>query len=426
VARRGVLQGVRARAGVMLASLLVQYGLFLAVAASTLSHASSDVTIETHVFNSSVTLLLAAAYVLVGAALRAMYELITARAGNRNPDIELVHAYEEALDELRDLDPEASVTDPAAESRPCAACAAAAAHEKAGAPEPAADARFYLEVYGYGLVMFTVYYTVDLVLLAPSLCLLCGLLVLSARDSLALLRSPDAFPDVVVVSKSINLISLLLVAAAVIEMFLANAHMARAHLTLSEAGAASPAYVFLAYVLPALACALLGAMRRSCSEHRQIRRAAPLAVLLALSVVLWVLGMDVVAAQRDYYHGAVAQLDADWHALVGNASLGDPSRFLGAAVEPARRPVPLLSIVLEPLLKAALAFSVITAVVNRKTTDVAAIIAVLTAAKQLHLAADPDIARHLLHSCVTAAVAALLCSLRYTPLAQRLLARAPV
>ena len=412
----------------MLAALLVQYGLFLAVAASTLSHASADITIETHVFNSSVTLLFATAYVLLGAALRATYELITARAGNRNPDIELVHTYEEALDELRDMDPDVETPDPLAEGRPCASCEAAAARmcEKTPPAPPEPDARFYLEVYGYGLVMFTVYYSVDLVLLTPSLCLLCGLLVLSARDSLQLLRSPEAFPDVVVVSKSINLISLLLVTAAAVEMFVANSRAAAAR-PLSQAGTASPAYVFLAYVLPALACVLLGAMRRSCSEHRQIRRAAPLAVLLALSVVIWVLGMDVVVSQRDHYHDAVARLDADWHALVDalNSSqylAEDPGRLLEGAAEQ-RRHLPLLSVVLEPLLKAALAFSVITAVVNRKTTDVAAIIAMLTAAKQLHLATDPDTERHLLHSCVTAAVAALLCALRYTPLAQRLLAR---
>jgi type VI protein secretion system component VasF len=196
----------------------------------------------------------------------------------------------------------------------------------------------------------------------------------------------------------------------------------------SLAGPASPAYVLLAHVAPVAACALLGAMRRSCSEHRQIRRAAPLAVLLAGFVVLWVLGLDVIAAQRDYYHGAVAQIDADWHALVGalNGSAGDPradpGRFLGAAVEPVRRSVPLLSVVLEPLLKAALTFSVITGIVNRKSTDTAAAIAALTAARQLADADAPDVRRHLLCAAVTAGVAALLCAARYTPLARRLAA----
>jgi hypothetical protein len=409
----------------MLGALLVQYGLFLAVAACSLARAGGDVTIETHVFNASVTLLFAAAYALLAAGLRETYAAITARAWNRNPDIELVYAYEQALDDLRDVDPDAEAPDPAAERGPCAKCAAAAAPPAAPAPE---DARFYLEVYGYGLVMFIVYYSVDLVLLAPALSLLCGLLALSARDAVALLRGAEALPDAVVISKAVSFTALALVAAAVAEMFVAQARGAGAAFVSSLAGPASPAYVLLAHVAPVAACALLGAMRRSCSEHRQIRRAAPLAVLLAGFVVLWVLGLDVIAAQRDYYHGAVAQIDADWHALVGalNGSAGDPradpGRFLGAAVEPVRRSVPLLSVVLEPLLKAALTFSVITGIVNRKSTDTAAAIAALTAARQLADADAPDVRRHLLCAAVTAGVAALLCAARYTPLARRLAA----
>jgi hypothetical protein len=168
----------------MLGALLVQYGLFFAVAASSLSHARGDVTIEEHVFNASVTLIFAAVYALLAVLLRETYRAITARSWNRNPDMEVVY------DDLRDLDPEVEMQDPSKEGRPQTPEFIVTGEPVV--PTSGEDVRFFLEVYGYGLVMFIVYYSVDLVLLAPALSLLCGLLVLSARDALSLLRTSPA------------------------------------------------------------------------------------------------------------------------------------------------------------------------------------------------------------------------------------------
>lgn len=424
----------------MLAALLVQYTLFAVVCLSTLSHTPESVSIETHIFNSSVTLLFAAAYVLVSTALYHLYHIITRRSSNMNPDLEMVYANVE--DELRDLDPDADIEDPAREV--CEKCdptpptphgdrlSAALLHHRArpesppSSPPTDGDHLFYLEVYGYGLVIFVIYYSVDMVLLAPALSLLTGLMVLSVYDALMLLRNPTAFPEPFVTSRLVSFIAMVLLFISLTEMFVASSHKIN-DVVLSEISSSSPMYIFLTYVLPLLACLLLSMMPRDCSDQRKIRRATPLAVLLALFVVLWVLGMDIVVSQRDYYRGAMKKIDSDWHSMAdalfmlnGTRRSGwhEPAYYLDSPVPAEHRDIPLISILLEPLLKLALTFSVITGIVNQKATDTAAIVAFLTAAKELHFSRTAFAGDHLLRSCIISGCAAFLCSLRYIPVVQ--------
>ena len=221
----------------MLTGLAVQYALFALVSLSTLSHTPERITIESHIFNASVTLLLATAYILVSVLMYRLFMLITHRSSNQNPDIELV--YDNIQDDLRDMDPDVDIETCEAckeenERLPLPALPAPPPPRRA-APPPLppstvasvdvredSDTVFFLEVYGYGLVMFIIYYSVDMMLLAPALSLLCGLMVLSVRDALQLLRDPASFPEQVVTSKFITFISMLLIFVAIVEMFIAS------------------------------------------------------------------------------------------------------------------------------------------------------------------------------------------------------------
>jgi hypothetical protein len=82
--------------------------------------------------------------------------------------------------------------------------------------------------------------------------------------------------------------------------------------------------------------------------------------------------------------------------------------------------LPVVTIVVEPLLKMALTMSVITATVNHKSTDVAAAIALFTSIKQLHIEDNIFAREHLVRSIIIAIVAAAMCLSRYVPCIQRL------
>jgi hypothetical protein len=461
----------------MLHGLALQYLLFTAVFFSTLLHTTTtQPTMETQIFNAATTLLLAGAYILVGVCLFTAYDVITHHSSNMNPDID----YCTLQEELAELDPDIELADPALETRAaqealleartaqqiCERCAespslpqravraagrvAAAARAALATPAtPEHDGHFYLEVYGLGVVIFVVYYSVDMVLLTPALSLLCGLMMLSIRDGLLVLRDQPETVEPLLVSRLVSFVATMLLGVAIIEMFFANSR--ELHDT-----AVDPASIraLFAYTLPLLACAVLGMLPRSSAHPRKLRRAAPVALLIAFFVVAWVLALDAVAWQRDYYLGSLQNIDSAWHDMLltqaQKYTAGDSEPFFvspyaqedlyqyefhaGPMPDPetyfavprqGHRSLPLLSVLVEPLLKLALTASVITAIVNHKAPETTAITAVLAAAKQFAFEPQPDVRVHLVRSSVIAGVAALLCMMRYVPLLHHYMARLP-
>lgn len=493
----------------MLASLAVQYALFLVLCATTLSHTPAAPNIEDHLFNSAVTLLFATAYLTTAWLLRELYRLIAHKRSHLNPDVDLV--YDQVGDSLRDLDPEfdedpappvhtapprskshgpLEICDRCVEDTPHACredVPAGSAHDLPQAtsappvfpaaflPDPSrprhpryacsetdstqpsrlsypSESIFFREVYGYGVVIFVVYYSVDMVLLSPALSILCGLMALSVRDALTLVRSPPTAPEQIVASKFVTFTAMLLLFIAIVEMFVANSFAdAPREDPLGET--MTPVYLLLCYALPCLACLLLGGLDRTCADLVKIRRAAPLAVIISVFIICWVLGVDVVTGERDIYRDALQQAGEAWDSwYAGNADTiaadadtiaadaatddarpvdySGPAEYTGpldhlddaALADPAAtRNLPLVVIIVEPILKLTLTFSVITGVVNRKATDTAAIICLLTAAKQIHITDSAYAMDHLVRSCVISGTAALLCAARYLPCLHRLL-----
>eukprot|EP00961_Rhodomonas_salina_P001950 26974-Rhodomonas_salina.2 len=174
-------------------------------------------------------------------------------------------------------------------------------------------------------------------------------------------------------------------------------------------------------------------------------------------------GVDMLAGERNYYKEGLddiykmvdselldgSLIDADHTAnrqlldvhsmfeekvILTNTSTDDTASFLAvftAAFQglhesldssvPLTESLPLVSILIEPLVKLLLTFSIITATVHNKSTDVTAVLALFTGIKQLHFAENDYALDHLIRSTVISASAAFICVFRYVPCIQRAL-----
>ena len=321
------------------------------------------------------------------------------------------------------------------------------------------DINFYVSVYGYGFVIFVLYYAVDMTILTPSLAILCGLTVISVRDMCTLYMTPDVVDENQFVSKSISMISFILQMLALIEMFFTLAHVRDENLITS-----SPSYIALTFIFPCVACALMYVMPRSCSAGRHIRRAFPTAVLIAVFMVLWVKTIDVLLAhksgefQQGFTQTLSAMFDVPSDGSGPSDSLGlsdgtnmwgvpDTVEGAGAAVgdtyqdglmdreeeyvlqnegvvikeimKPVSRNLPLVSIAIEPLLRLALAFTVITGTVNHKTIEITAAMAFIVSYKQMKLQENILAEEHIYRAFVIAGCSLLFSLLRYVRVVRR-------
>lgn len=515
----------------MLMNVIIQYALFWTCACITMLEPQRHQTIETHIYHSSVTLLLALVYLAIIIVVYRLYSYITDRNAAFNPDFDIFSvrrrerddtltedgAYKHILEELREMDPEVDFgfTDNAdekretrlqqlqaelnniarrAEERPANATEAnsvtgsitgyvterglRAVHgtsqqENAGGCETYSgiqpqvndenerrsvidtksvksfmqiipkqwyrgnrerdhlleDLNFYLSVYGYGVSIFILYYAVDMVVLTPSLSIICGLTLISTRDMLSLYMTSNANTEEesMFVSKTISMVSFVLQVIALVEMFFSDAHIHDENLITS-----SPSYIFFTYVFPLAACIFMFFMPRSCSAGRHVRRAFPVAVMIACFMVIWIKTIDIFVAREsglgetsdnpfDYPVDSIDVYDSATDVNPANESRGgydgvveNEGLVIQMMVRPIAHNLPLISIAVEPLLRLALTFTVITGAVNHKTIEITAIMTFIVAYKQLNLQEGSLAKEHVYRAFVISGCALIFSLMRYT------------
>lgn len=287
--------------------------------------------------------------------------------------------------------------------------------------------QFYLNVYGFGIVIFVVYYAMDMVMLAPALAFMTGLIILSFRDVYDLFSGRMMHEDIVL-SRSLTLLSLLLTLIALAEM-LTTMMEVEDDSEWSRAGASSAAFT---YVLPYVVCMLIACIPRSCSSSRAIAQAMPTAAFIAAGIVLMVLSADsVMEHYEDTVHGifertfefgmsgAVAS-ETDGGGDAGGAAMMPINTLSGEqpfesfeSARPVGGRISLVMILVTPLFKLALTFSVITCAINRKTMEVVSFLTFLTAVKELHMQSAPGAVEHVTRAAVISGAATIFSLVRY-------------
>lgn len=456
----------------MFAGFVIQYVLFFCCTFLSLYGTPAPISIEIHVFQSCVTLLLGTGYILTAWSFYQLYFYAT-RANSWNPDFDLVQAVEDYADEESVPEPHdaklnsaamavATVAPSGAVSTVCQLCESAAeaapdssvrnsARNSAGnsagnsarnrpgdeVPGPAdsasvapsfllgeapsgvdrappllddvSDVQFYLEVYGYGLVIFVVYYSVDMVVLAPAITLLTGLLVLCARDAWFIINIERVQADLYL-SMTMTIITILLTLMSMAEMLAATQFMENA----PGLPTTTVANVVFTYALPILACVVLSQLPRRPSSSKTIRRAMPTAVIIAVGFIVTI---ESVNNMVQIYEASVRNALSSY-----TGSKHIDYDIITPFLEPFVMPVfghvghglTVPNIIFSPLIKLALTFSVVTGIVNRKTAETLTALALVTGVKELYLETAPNAKDHIMRAVVTAACAAFFSAMRYS------------
>lgn len=462
----------------MFAGFVIQYVLFFCCTFLSLYGTPAPVSIEIHVYQSCVTFLLSTAYILCAWSFYQLYFYAT-RANSWNPDFDLVQGAEAYADEESAPEPHdaklnsaamavATVAPSGAASAVCRLCVSATelepgpAESNTGAntqannqannqantegPGPAesasvahsfplgeapsgvdrvppllddvSDVQFYLEVYGYGLVIFVVYYSVDMVVLAPAITLLTGLLVLCARDAWFIINIERVQADLYL-SMTMTIITMLLTLMSMAEMLAATQFMENA----PGLPTTTVANVVFTYALPILACVILSQLPRRPSSSKTIRRAMPTAVIIAIGFIVTI---ESVNNMVQIYEASVRKALSSY---TGSEQIDYD--VITPFLEPFVMPVfgrtghglTVPNIIFSPLVKLALTFSVVTGIVNRKTAETLTALALVTGVKELYLETAPNAKDHILRAVVTAACAAFFSAMRYSRAALRCVLR---
>lgn len=410
--------------------MLTIYALLAACNISTLYDNSRGTTIETHVYNSSVTLCLAAVYVVVGYIFQWGYRFLTNSRNQWNPDLdsyglrtaryrhmpdsgksnEMTQAVA-AVDDVSDMDPE-QPTVPLAQAQPDDL--SGVDREECGDDGnygKMSDLQFMVQVYLYGITIFVIYYAMDMAVLAPSISLLSGFIVLSFGEIYHLL-TVTIVPEDLLLAKTMTMLSLALTLVSIAELLASTMDITENDAWPRE----TLASVTFTYVLPYFACFTIGILPRSCSKSIVIRRAMPSAVGGSLAIVVLVQSINMVVKRYEQslfnaIEDGVVWDDPDLQSALHDLSLQDLALYdLNA---PQVGPPSVTMIVLMPMLKLAMTLGVITSCVNRKTTEIAAFLAFLTGLKELHVQSAPDSREHVIRATVIAACATVFSAVRY-------------
>lgn len=349
------------------------------------------------------------------------------------------------------------------------------------------DLDFMLAVYGYGIVIFVTYYSVDMLILTPSLSILSGLMFISIRDIWDLFHTQNIInkqQESQVICKTVTCTAFALLVLGTMEMFIMTGHFTDENL-LTE----SPSYITLTFILPSLACTILTLLPRECYRAQHIRRAFPTTVLIALFVVIWASSVDVMVShekellqeqldvlQADCLYGSRRLLESkgedSWKTPSVNSSgvdniyfhdeivypvlqdsiqyddiwesdthqyydyaeptpydeialpvyadfVSEEGKILHDVYTPITQEIPLFIILLEPLFKLALTFSVITAAVSHKTVEISAAICFIVSLKQCLVQESTEGMEHMTRAATFAACAMFIAAIRYLPCFQR-------
>lgn len=469
-------------------NILIQYTLLTVCNLNTLYDKSHGVSIETHVYNSSVTLLLATAYILVGNLFYYVYKHMTHRISAWNPDLDRYNTVDDEAfgtqcaawdverqrkpnvlraqtpeDELLDdIDPAKGgtsgptdkMTSAVALSTPfqIGGCEQTSTHEGAGTTdshevsramsqqacgsvrqetrplindtlsvvgsesgigEEISDIDFFVRVYGYGITIFVIYYAVDMIVLAPSLTILTGLIILSFRDIYYVFTS-EIIEEDLLLSKIMTTLSLSLTLISMAELLAST-------IAIVDIGSwpdDTPSNILFTYFLPYVCCLVLAALPRSCSNSATIRRAMPTSIFISISIVVMIHSVDMVIANYESnVESAFGSVEETIEEFNTANHEGDNSDSLSPIVVPLFTKVSgnlsVAMIILTPLLKLALTFSVITGSVNRKTTELAAFMTFLTSIKEIHMQTAPGALDHIIRASFISGCATLFSIVRY-------------
>lgn len=273
------------------------------------------------------------------------------------------------------------------------------------------DAQFLVQVYFYGLTIFIIYYSMDMTVLAPSISMLTGFIVLSFQEVYYLFATTIIREDLLL-AKTMTCLSLALTLIAIAELLASTVDIIDDDAWPQE----TTASIMFTYVLPYFACFTIGILPRSCSKSIVIRRAMPSAVAVALFIVVLVQSITMVV--RRYEQSLVTVLTTGYTAdsndltpALDDVDINDLSLYDIAT--PNLGPPSMAMILLLPLFKLAMTLGVITSSVNRKTTEIAAFMTFLTGFKELHVQSAPEAHDHVLRATIIAACATAFSAVRY-------------
>lgn len=300
---------------------------------------------------------------------------------------------------------------------------------------------FYVNVYGLGIVMFVLVYVIDMTIIRTSLNFLVGLSFVGLRDVIKFLHINDTqSSEHAMFSRWLTVVSFMTNTIALTELFVA-ASASNAVYTTNESihDKQDTLYWVLSTIIPYSVCVVLMIMQRPCSTSGRIKRAFPTTVLLALFTYVWYGSLlnaytqihnwervwntglgQYLFTEYGYNNNTVYAADTELYRMFNEMNqyggvMHNQEEYTSNmnAYTINWQPVKLL---LEPLLRLMLTFSIISSVVHHKTNEVCTALTLITGVKELYLQPDDTNAyEHAVRSVVLSGCAVGFAFGRYLP-----------